>query len=83
MAQLWMLEDLEPWRDTPMPGDTCEPTTYWASPEMLDLPAEVCCEIDARIATVTLDGRTEHIAHLGHGFTTLTATMSEASARCG
>lgn len=71
MAQLWMLEDLEPWRDTPMPGDTCEPTTYWASPEMLDLPAEVCCEIDARIATVTIDGRTEHIAHLGHGFTTL------------
>ncbi|MFD4784397.1 hypothetical protein ACFWNH_25625 [Rhodococcus qingshengii] len=71
MAQLWMLEDLEPWRDTPMPGDTCEPTTYWASPEMLDLPAEVCCEIDARIATVTIDGRTEHIAHLGNGFTTL------------
>ncbi|KQU54058.1 hypothetical protein ASG84_23825 [Rhodococcus sp. Leaf278] len=73
MSQLWMLEDMEPWPDEPGVGAVCSPTTYWASPDRMDLPAEVCSDVPARVEAVTVDGRTEWIAHLGDGFTTMMA----------
>lgn len=81
-----MLEDLEPWPDLPGPGEVCAPTTYWASPDDMDLPVEVCAEIDARIEAVTVDGRAERIAHLGHGGSPpccAAATQLPAIRRCG
>jgi hypothetical protein len=68
---MWMLEYLEPWPDAPRPGDVCEPTTFWASHEDMDLPAEVCTVTEAFVETVTSDGTSERIAHLGRGFTTV------------
>ncbi len=50
---------------------TFEPTTFWAFPDVMELPPEVCTEIPARIEEVSVGGRTERIAHLGHGFTTI------------
>lgn len=71
MPTLWMLEDTEPWPDEPAVGEVCRPTTFWASPERMDLPAEVCTDVPARIEGVTVDGRTERVAHLGDGLTTV------------
>ncbi|MEH6796869.1 MAG: hypothetical protein V7694_22330 [Rhodococcus sp. (in: high G+C Gram-positive bacteria)] len=71
MPTLWMLEDLEPFPDEPVVGAVFTPTTYWASPEQMQLPAEVCTEVPARVEAVDIDGRTERIAHLGNGFTTM------------
>lgn len=66
-----MLEDLEPFPDEPVVGAVFSPTTYWASPEQMELPAEVCTEVPARVEAVTTDGLTERVAHLGNGFTTM------------
>ena len=71
-----MLEDMEPWPDEPAVGAVFTPTTYWASPDRMDLPAEVCTDVPARVEAVDIDGRTEWIAHLGDGFTTM---MSDGS----
>lgn len=71
MPQLWMLEDMEPWPDEPAVGAVFSPTTYWASPEQMELPPQVCAEVPARVEAVHIDGRTERIAHLGDGFTTM------------
>lgn len=71
MSQLWMLEDMEPWPDEPAVGAVFTPTTYWASPEQMDLPAQMCAEVPARVETVTVDGLTEWVADLGNGFTTM------------
>ncbi|OZD06972.1 hypothetical protein CH275_07130 [Rhodococcus sp. 06-235-1A] len=71
MSQLWMLEDMEPWPDEPAVGAVFTPTTYWASREQMELPAEVCTEVAARVDAVTADGRTEWVAHLGNGFSTM------------
>ncbi|MBY4126770.1 hypothetical protein HQO83_00020 [Rhodococcus fascians] len=71
MSTLWMLEDMEPWPDEPGVGAVCAPTTFWASPDRMDLPDEVCSEVPARVEAVTTDGRTEWVAHLGNGFTTM------------
>ncbi|OZC79719.1 hypothetical protein CH251_00010 [Rhodococcus sp. 06-462-5] len=76
MPHLWMLEDMEPWPDEPVVGAVFSPTTYWASPEQMELPPEVCAEVPARVEAVDIDGRTEWIAHLGNGFT---AMMSDGS----
>ena len=73
MSTLWMLEDMEPWPDEPGVGAVCAPTTFWASPDRMDLPDEVCSEVPARVEVVTTDGRTEWVAHLGNGFTTMMA----------
>lgn len=71
MTTLWMIEDLEPFPDMPQAGDVCEPTTYWTTPERLNLPSEVGCTVSARIEEVAVDGRTERIAYLGCGVSTL------------
>lgn len=71
-----MLEDMEPWPDEPAVGAVFIPATYWASPEQMELPAEVCTEVPARVEAVDTDGRTEWTAHLGDGFTTM---MSDGS----
>jgi hypothetical protein len=71
MSTLWMLEDLEPWPDQPVVGAVFSPTTHWASPEQMELPAEVCADVPARVEVVTTDGLTERVAHLGNGFTTM------------
>ncbi|NIL92415.1 hypothetical protein RhoFasSB10_04775 [Rhodococcus fascians] len=71
MFQLWMLENMEPWPDEPAVGAVFTPTTYWASPDQMDLPAQMCAEVPARVGTVTVDGLTEWVAHLGNGFTTM------------
>lgn len=71
-----MLQDMEPWPDEPAVGAVFSPTTYWASPEQMELPAEVCSDVFARVEAVTTDGRTEWVAHLGNGFTTM---MSDGS----
>ncbi|CCQ14314.1 putative uncharacterized protein [Rhodococcus sp. AW25M09] len=76
MSQLWMLEDMEPWPDEPAVGAVFTPTTSWASPDTMDLPAEVCSDVPARVEAVTTGGRTEWVAHLGDGFTTM---MSDGS----
>ena len=52
-------------------GHGVSPTTYWACSEQMDLPAEVCTEVPARVEAVDIDGRTEWVAHLGNGFTTM------------
>ncbi|MDI9893482.1 hypothetical protein QM797_01985 [Rhodococcus sp. IEGM 1381] len=62
---------MEPWPDEPAVGAVCTPTTLWASPDSMDLPAEVCSDVPARVEAVTVDGRTEWVAHLGNGFTTM------------
>jgi hypothetical protein len=71
MTTLWMIEDLEFWSDEPAPGQTCEPTTYWAGPGMTECVAELVHEVHARVEEITVDGRVEQLAHLGHGFTTM------------
>lgn len=71
MTMLWMIEDLEGWPDDPSAGQVCEPTTYWATPATMDLPAELVCEVAARVEEVTVDDRRERVAHLGAGFTTI------------
>ncbi|MBY6365668.1 hypothetical protein [Rhodococcoides corynebacterioides] len=71
MTVLWMLEDLEWWPNAPEPRDVFSPTTYWASPEEMDLPPEVVTETPVTVEEVHMDGYTERIAHLGNGFTTL------------
>ncbi|MFY2789369.1 hypothetical protein [Rhodococcus sp. MALMAid1271] len=71
MTQLWMLEDREAWPDEPAVGSVFTPTTCWASPDTMDLPAEVCSDVPARVEAVTVAGRTERVAHLGNGFTTM------------
>ncbi|MCZ4517111.1 hypothetical protein O4220_01190 [Rhodococcus ruber] len=71
MSQLWMLEDMEPWPDEPAVGAVFTPTTYWASPEQMELPAKVCTEVPARVEAVDIDGRTEWVAHVDDGFTTM------------
>lgn len=71
MTALWMIEDLEWWPDTPEVGQMCEPTTYWATPEMMDMPEVLMCTIAARVEESEFDGRVEAIAHLGQGFTTM------------
>ncbi|WP_246442256.1 hypothetical protein [Rhodococcus triatomae] len=75
---IWMLEDLEPFPDDPAVGDRCEPTTYWAAPDMLGLPAELWCRVEARIEEVHVDGHRERVAHLGEGFTTMLPDAVEA-----
>lgn len=77
MSQLWMLEHMEPFADEPGIGEVCAPTTYWASPDRMDLPAEVCSEVPARVEAVSTDGRTEWVAHLGNGFTTMMGDGSQ------
>lgn len=71
MTTLWMLEDLEWWSNAPGPGDICTPTTYWATPSAMELPPEVVTETPAVIERVFINGFTERIAHIGHGFTTM------------
>ncbi|MBB3037004.1 hypothetical protein [Hoyosella altamirensis] len=68
---LWMIEDLEPFPDAPQVGEVCEPSTYWATPEMRSVPRELTCEVAAQVEEVTIHGRTERVAHLGNGFTTM------------
>ncbi|MDH6281760.1 hypothetical protein [Prescottella agglutinans] len=70
-TRLWMIEDLEPWPDAPAVGQVCEPTTYWASPDTMELPAELMCTIPARIERIESGDHAERIADLGHGFTTM------------
>ncbi|WP_278312454.1 hypothetical protein [Lolliginicoccus levis] len=67
---LWMIEDLEPFPDAPRVGEVCEPSTYWASPGMVEVPDEMICEVTASVEEVTVHGRRERVAHLGEGFTT-------------
>ena len=71
MTTLWMIEDLEPFPDAPKVGQVCEPTTYWGTPAAINLPAALTSTITARVEETTIDGRTESIAHLGDGFTTM------------
>ncbi|AZG47212.1 hypothetical protein [Gordonia insulae] len=66
-----MLEDLEPWPDHPESGETCAPTTFWASPDTMELPATVCTTLTVRVEARRIGGRIERIAHLGDGFTTV------------
>ncbi|AEF40766.1 hypothetical protein AS9A_2319 [Hoyosella subflava DQS3-9A1] len=66
-----MIEDLEPFPDAPQVGEVSEPSTYWATPEMLEVPHELICEVSAQVEEVTIHGRTERVAHLGNGFTTM------------
>ncbi|MFM1723079.1 hypothetical protein ABEU20_001640 [Rhodococcus sp. PAM 2766] len=37
----------------------------------MELPAEMVSDVNAIVDEVTIDGRTERIAHLGRGFTTM------------
>ncbi|WP_230596511.1 MULTISPECIES: hypothetical protein [Nocardiaceae] len=62
---------MEPRPDEPAVGTVFTPTTLCASSDRMDLPVEVCSEVPARIEAVTTDGRTEWVAHLGDGFTTM------------
>ena len=71
MTTLWMIEDLEPWPDEPKVGQVCEPTTYWVTPEMMDLPAELVCTIPARVEAIETGDRVERMAHLHDVFTTM------------
>ncbi|ETT25789.1 hypothetical protein QM787_22190 [Rhodococcus ruber] len=71
MTTLWMIEDLEFWPDEPAPGQVCEPTTYWAGPGMPECVPELVHEVSARVEQITVAGRVEQLAHLGHGFTTM------------
>ncbi|MGB3770464.1 MAG: hypothetical protein WBA00_04920 [Rhodococcus sp. (in: high G+C Gram-positive bacteria)] len=71
MTTIWMIEDLEPFADMPRPGELCRPTTYWATTEYRDIPAEMVYEVAARIEEVPVDGRVERRAHLGSGVTTM------------
>ncbi|WP_235900394.1 hypothetical protein [Lolliginicoccus suaedae] len=68
---MWMIEDLEPFPDAPCVGEVCEPSTYWATPGILEVPDEMICEITAFVEEVTVRGQTERVAHLGEGFTTM------------
>ncbi|RPA06146.1 hypothetical protein [Gordonia sp. OPL2] len=74
MSDLWMLEDLEPWPDEPKSGAICAPTTFWASPDTMELPPEVCTTLKVQVEAQQVGGRTERIAHLGGGFSTVIGT---------
>lgn len=71
MTTLWMIEDLEPFPDTPAVGELCEPTTYWSTPDAMELPADVVRDVEATVDEVTIDGRTERVARFESGFTTM------------
>ena len=77
MSQLWLLEDLEPFPDSPEPGDVFAPTTYWVDAatgiiEHQPVPVSVCSYVPATVRRSDGSGdQIEWVAELGGGFTTL------------
>jgi hypothetical protein len=74
MTDLWLLEDLEPFPDTPAVGDDFAPTTFWldADSEIYEspIPSAICTSVTARVEARQHGDRTEWVAHLGGGFHT-------------